>query len=299
MLILEILISVGIITSSIIIIETVRRKMYKKMEKMGLKLAEELSEKLEFKREDVENIAECKTLLSLSRNKLTPKKNVNRLHTIENYKDGVSLNSIAKKYSRKLALIKNILLDEEYNPKIYPVDFIQPDWVRKIIFPDNSYVFDNRTYIQCFDEDTTEQFKSYFDSFYVAKKLSPFVGELNFNSEEKIKPFRVSCPDRIVYEKGMSLLINLVKEMQVYPITVKEYGNYRNECMITELNNIGELSKFTYELSGNLIKMEASRKPIYKPIVQTKFVNSDIEVKTEPSADAFESFNEIESEKQA
>ena len=144
MIILEILIIVGAVSSSIIIAETFRREFYKKMERMGLQLAENLSEKFELENEDIEDIAKCREFLSISRKKLSPLRNANRIHTINNYKDGLFLKPTTKKYSKKLKLCKNILFDDKYNPNIFAIDVVEPDWVRKILFPDKTYFYDNR-----------------------------------------------------------------------------------------------------------------------------------------------------------
>lgn len=271
---LEILIPIVAISGTIITAEIIRRQLksyfYRKMERMGLGLAEKLENELKNGRERADEATICKDYLNTAKRQLSKNKSVNRLHTIENYKSGYLLGHLKHKYSQKIKLYKNILLSEKFDPNLVNVDFISPDWVREFQLSYNTYEYDNRTYIQCFHRALAEEFKEYFDNNYNSGKLSPYVGELHFNRENSnLKPFRVSCPDRLVYEKGMHLLVGLVQEfydkiqnfnMEVFPINIKEYGNYKGDCFVTELKDFKELTKFSDELSVNVIKMENQRK---------------------------------------
>jgi len=271
-LILEILIPIGVVSAIVLIIETIKRQIkslyYRKMEKAGLKLAEELEVELKSGREKPEEVERCLEYLTLSRKKLTLSKNVNRFHTIENYKNAYILDNIKHKFSKKMVLYKNLLSDK-FNPNLITSDFIKPDWVREVQLSSDSSEYDNRTYIQCFHRGIADEFKEYFENYYIAKKLSPYVGELRFNCEKSdLKPFRVSCPDRLVYEKGLHLLVGLVQEvqdknqnfnMQVFPINIREYGNYKGKCLETEIKDFQDLNKFSDELNMNVINMENER----------------------------------------
>lgn len=259
------------VTMTIMRNELANRKL-ENLEKQGISTAEKLNN---FNKDRIkemslsdtllnDEISHCREILKEAEINLHKGRRVNRLHTIDDYS-----NKLRYKFSRKLSSLKNTALKKSKD-EIEISETTMPDWIRMFNLPDGSQMMDKRTFIQCSDYDTAQEFKSYFDNNYNTNKYSPFVGEFQFNDSgsKKLKPFRVSCPDRMVYEKGLLLLTNLIQQtnnelnsldIQTFPITVRELRDFNSNQLVTKLYDIEDVFYFSEELSNSLRQLECEQ----------------------------------------
>lgn len=275
--ILSIIIPLGIAGATAAVSITVIRnelnnKKLENLEKQAISTAEKLNN---FNRDKIkemslsntllgDEVLHCREILREIEENLPTSRRVNRMHTIDDYS-----NKLKYKFSRKSSNLKNTALKKS-KEEIEALNTVTPDWIRMFDLPDGSQIMDKRTFIQCCDYNTAQEYKDYFNNNYKTNKYMPFVGEFKFNDtgSKTLKPFRVSCPDRMVYEKGVLLLTNLIKQanddlnsldIEIFPITLRELRDNNSSQVVTKLYNIDDINDFSEELSDCLAQLECER----------------------------------------